>query len=253
MNIKDLLRKPLPPKYLDDGETINLAWLYEVISSYEERGTVGAVLERGYWNENEAKITKEIYLEEASINIFNLSETVVVQADFAPDFKPVFTHASNLCKEWINFMPEERREFLNLTLIPLIFECQLIINLTNMIYYDAQFNSGNLRLIMVFSMTEANVSISEDVNFEELSAQAEREVLSEIKKIEEENYALYKEIEDMKKNHSFEDKVRADLNDIADPTAKILDESRNKKEKRENNPFKRIVKDFGEDSGEGEE
>jgi len=246
MNIKDLNQRPLPPKYTDEtNSTINLLWLYEVISSYEDHATVGALLTRNLVSKEEFKTIREVYLEEAAINIFSYGGATVIQADFTPDKKASFTHATNLCKEWMNCVPEDenKKDIINLILVPLLFEAKLQIVFTNLIYYDSQFNGGNLRLILVFDETATDVIQNEDINFEEIFIETEREVKSEIKKIEDENFALMKEIEEMEKSHDFENKVKADMQNIADPTQRILEQKAKNATRRENNPFMRIRKD----------
>lgn len=240
MNIKDLKRGELPPKYVDKEQNIiNKQWLYEVISNKEEFGLTGAVLS---W-ENDERVIKDAYLEEASINIFSIPGTTVVQADFKPEKKTAFTHASNFCRDWINFEYNGKKEYLALYLMPLVFEGQLTIRFTNMFYYDSQFNGGNLRLIMVFDDNVSLINQNEEMDFEEMFIQAEREANRELKRIDEENFALVKEIEDLEKNHMFEEHLKEGMQDIYNPKEIIMEEKRKNEEKRESNPFKRISND----------
>lgn len=253
MNIKDLDKRPLPPQYTEDG-SINLQWLYELTSSYEEKSLVGASLEWGCEENGQARILKDVLLEEAAINIFNYKGATIVQADLSPDKRPIFTQASNICKDWINFVPENRKEFVVLRLMPIIFECKLTIVFTDMVYYDAQFSGNNLRLIMVFNEEATEVYTDESIDFEKISSDAEREVNSELNRLEQENFALYKEIEEMEKSHMFEDKIKEDMKEIIDPTSKNMAENRDRTDEMNSNPFMRIRKDSKDEEGEeGEE
>lgn len=120
------------------------------------------------------------------LEIHCVGGSVTIAIEFTTQDRVKFINATKICMEWLNDDSEDAG-YLTFTAVPLTLQGQISVILQNLAYCDFyQKNNTINRLILVFDNTATTLYATDDIDYEEIKKQVEKEIELKEKELDDE-------------------------------------------------------------------
>lgn len=206
---------------MDDVKQLNMKYedLLLIASGELESGepsSIATVAIDRLTNEGEQVTDMQMIIQSAYFSYFASGGCLVVQIDFPQKARFEYERTINIVSTFLSHSQDEeylKTHGLGVVVVPMALEGQITMLLQDLVYFTGfDMPEYGTRLIMCFNdLATVVTSSGEEINYEELNAQARAQALREKESIQQQIDAVEQEIYEMENQNPYQQKIQEQL------------------------------------------